>query len=193
MKRLSLVFLIACAIAARAQTPSPSASATPATASRTPIWRCDLPGGTYEVALRAIVSVSMHEYVVAGVARVNELNIDTGGNMAARFYYLEPTAAKSPTGIGQSAIDRASDLAKEIGQRAGADQIWERGVKSYPTTTHAHTIEYRVESDDQLKQIFSSAQQAFESGKTGSYEAPAATPPLKMSLATCGACPSRDS
>ncbi|MBA3962983.1 MAG: hypothetical protein H0X40_13945 [Chthoniobacterales bacterium] len=172
MRRLLLLLLLTLDVSARGQTPSPSASATPATVSRTPIWRCDLPGGTYEVALRAIVSVSMHEYVVDGVARVNELNIDTDGNMAVRFYYLEPIAAKSPTGIGQSAIDRASDLAKEIGQRAGADQIWERVVKNYPTTTHAHTIEYRVESDDQLKQVFNSVQQAFESGRSGSYQPP---------------------
>jgi hypothetical protein len=174
MKRLLFLFLLVFAISTRAQTPAASttASATPATASRTPIWRCDLPGGTYEVALRAIVSVSMHEYVVDGVARVNELNVDTDGNMAVRFYYLDPTAAKSPLGVGQSAIDRATELAKELGQRAGADQSWERVVKNYPTTTHAHTVEYRVESEDQLKQIFSSAQQAFESGKTGSYQSP---------------------
>jgi hypothetical protein len=171
MKFASIVFL-ALAVTMRAQTPSPTESPSPTPTSRLPIWRCELPGGTYEVALRAIVSVSMHEYVVDGVARVNELNIDTQGNMAARFYYLEPTAAKSPLGVGQSAIDRISDLAKEAGQRVGAEEIWQRVVKSYPTTTHAHTIEYRVESEDQLKQIFTSAQGAFESGKSATFTPP---------------------
>jgi hypothetical protein len=171
MKFASIVFL-ALAVTMRAQTPSPTESPSPTPTSRLPIWRCELPGGTYEVALRAIVSVSMHEYVVDGVARVNELNIDTQGNMAARFYYLEPTAAKSPLGVGQSAIDRISDLAKEAGQRVGAEEVWQRVVKSYPTTTHAHTIEYRVESEDQLKQIFTSAQGAFESGKSATFTPP---------------------
>ena len=135
-----------------------------------PYWRCELPGGTYEVAIRAIISVSSHEYIVDGAARVNEVNVDTQGNMAVRFYYLEPSAAKSPVGVGQSAIDRISDLAKEAGQRVGADKVWERVVKTYPTTTHAHSIEYRVESEEQLKQIFISAQGAFESGVTATFK-----------------------
>lgn len=175
MKRWTLLIFLALASIARAQTPTPSATASP-TATPNPrvqIWRCDLPGGTYEVAVRAIVSVSLHEYVVDGAARVNELNLDTDGNMAVRFYYLEPTAAKSPVGLGQSALDRATDLAKEVAGRAGADQVWERVVKSYPATTHAHTVEYRVESEEQLKQIFASAQRAFESGKSGTYLPPA--------------------
>ena len=166
------IILVAFAVATRAQSPSPTESPAPTPTSRLAIWRCELPGGTYEVALRAIVSVSVYEYVVDGVARVNEVNVDTQGNMAARFYYLEPTAAKSPLGVGQSAIDRISDLAREAGQRVGAEEVWQRVVKSYPTTTHAHTIEYRVESEDQLKQIFTSAQGAFESGKSATYTPP---------------------
>ncbi len=157
---------------AAAQTPTPSASATPP-ASRVPIWRCELPGGIYEVALRAIVSVSLHEYVIDGATRVNELNLDPDGNMAVRFYYLEPAAAKSPVGVGQSALDRASDLAKEAAGRVVDEQVWERVVKNYPTTTHAHTVEYRVGSDEQLMEIFTSAQRAFESGRSETYRPPA--------------------
>lgn len=173
MKFVAIIFW-ALAVAAQAQSPSPteSPSPTPTPTSRLPIWRCELPGGTYEVALRSIVSVSMHEYVVDGAARVNEMNVDTQGNMSVRFYYLEPMGAKSPLGVGQSAIDRIGDLAKEAGGRVGANKVWQRVVKSYPTTTHAHTVEYRVESEDQLKQIFSSAQGAFESGKSATFTPP---------------------
>ena len=170
--KFALLIFLALVAGVRAQTPSPADTPTPTPSARLPIWRCELPGGTYEVALRAIVSVSIHEYVVDGVARVNEVNVDTQGNMAARFYYLEPLTAKSPLGVGQSTLDRISDLAKEAGQRVGADEVWRRVVKSYPTTTHAHTIEYRVESEDQLKQIFSSAQGAFESGKSAIFTPP---------------------
>jgi hypothetical protein len=170
MRQWILPVLLFLASAAQAQTPAPSATPTPT--AHIPIWRCELPGGSYEVAIRAVVSVSMHEYVVDGAARVNELNIDTDGNMAVRFYYLEPTAAKSPVGLGQSAIDRATDLAKEAAGRMGADQVWDRVVKNYPTTTHAHTVEYRIGSEEQLKQIFASAQRAFESGRSDTYHAP---------------------
>lgn len=145
--------------------PTSTAEATPTPEPLQRFWRCDLPSGTYEVALRSIVSVSRHEYIVDGVARVAEVNVDTQGNMAVRFYYIEPNTPKAPAGVGQSALDRMSDLAKEAAQRAGGDDIWKRVVKSYPTTTHTHTVEYRVESEDQLKKIFTSAQTAFESGR----------------------------
>lgn len=168
MKRWTLITLLALGATAFGQSPTPSSSGSPE-ASATPsslstIWRCDLPGGTYEVALRAIISVSRHEYVVDGVARVAEVNVDTQGNMAVRFYYIEPNNPKAPLGVGQSALDRISELAKEAGQRTGADDIWKRVIKSYPTTTHAHTIEYRVADEDQLKKIFTSVQTAFETG-----------------------------
>lgn len=169
MKRMALLILLAMELSAFAQSPSPAASSSP-DASATPavlsaIWRCDLPAGTYEVAVRAIISVSRHEFIVDGVARVTEVNVDTQGNMAVRFYYIEPNTPKAPSGVGQSAIDRASELAKEVAGRTGADDIWKRVIKSYPTTTHAHTIEYRVGNEDQLKQIFTSVQTAFESGQ----------------------------
>ena len=147
---------------------SPSASPTPDAPAK--MWRCELPGGTYEVAIRSIISVSTHEYVVDGVARVTELNVDTQGNMAARFYYLEPLTPKSPLGVGQSALDKASDLAKEIAARTGQDETWKRVVKNYPTTTHSHTVEYRLESEEQLKQVFSSVQNAFETGRGTSFK-----------------------
>ena len=165
-KWISLLLLVLIA-RAEAQTPSPSATPTP---SHIPIWRCESSAGTYEVAIRAIVSVSRHEYIVDGAARVNEVNIDTEGNMAVRYYYLEPLAAKSPLGVGQSALDRASELAKEAGRRVGAEEVWQRVVKNYPATTHAHTIEYRVGDEEQLRRIFSSAQEAFESGKSATLQ-----------------------
>jgi hypothetical protein len=157
--RLFVVFLLA-PMLALAQTPAPTATPD---ASRTPMWRCDLPGGTYEVAIRAIQAVSTHEYIVDGVARVTEMNIDTAGTMAVRFYYIEPLTPSSPVGIGQSTIDKVQDMAKEALGRVspGQQPVWEKVVKNYPTTTHAHTIEYRLDSKDQLQQLFNSAEQAF--------------------------------
>ncbi|MDQ2924692.1 MAG: hypothetical protein M3R43_03935 [Acidobacteriota bacterium] len=151
------------------QTPaaSPSATAVPAPPS---FWRCDLPGGNYEVNVHAIVSVSTHEYVVDGVARVREVNVDTQGNMAVRFYFIDQNVPKAPLGVGQSAIDRVSDLAKEATQRVGADDVWKRVVKSYPATTHAHTIEFRLGSDDEMNQILTSVRRSFETGRGGSIK-----------------------
>jgi len=157
----TLAALCVCHLLAFAQSPSPPASPTP-TPPHIPMWRCDLPGGTYEVAIRAILSVSTHEYIVDGAARVTEMNIDTPGSLAVRFYYIEPVISSSPLGIGQSTLDKVKELAEEAGERASAgDQPWQKVVKNYPTTTHAHTIEYRLDSKDQVQNLFNSADQAF--------------------------------
>src|ERR1700722_17857238 len=54
------------------------------------MWRCNLPGGSYSVALRSVVSVSSQQYLVDGHTQVTEVDIDTTGCALARFYYLEP-------------------------------------------------------------------------------------------------------
>jgi len=155
-----------------AQTPAASPAATPALNGKIPLWICVTPGGTYEVALRSMVSVSSCEYIVDNVARVNEVNIDTGGNMAVRFYYLQPMTPNSPLGLGQSTINKLQEVVTEAAQRTGQDEIWKKVVKNYPTTTHAHTIEYRVDSKDDLEKIFASAELAFRTGTPAAYVVP---------------------
>ena len=109
-----------------------------------------------------MVAVSTHEYVVDGVGRVTEMNIDTPGSMAVRFYYMEPLTPQSPVGIGQSTLDKVQEMAKDaMGRVQPGEPIWEKVVKNYPTSTHAHTIEYRLDSKDKLTQLFNSAEQAF--------------------------------
>ena len=158
-------------------TPSPAGSASPSPSSQTPafggrpqIWRCESAGGVCEVAVASIVSVSSHEYTVDAISRVVEVNVDTTGNMALRCYFIEPKAPEAPGGIGQSAIDRAKELAKDIAGRAGQDDITKRAAKTYPTTTHSHTIEYRLPSEDQIKKVMASASAAFHTGAGSSIK-----------------------
>ncbi|MEA3213291.1 MAG: hypothetical protein QOE70_6348 [Chthoniobacter sp.] len=160
MKSISLLLLlVVLAAPGMAQTPA----ATPApTANQTviPLFRAKLPGGNYEVAIRAIVAVTSHEYLVDGVARVTEVNIDTTGSLLARFYYIEPTTPNTPLGIGNAAIEQTQRLLKEAADKTGQD-VWKKVVKNYPTTTHARTVEYRVQSLEQLNKLYESAEQAF--------------------------------
>ncbi len=172
MKTFFLPFILLATIASAASAQNASPSPTPDTSGRVPLWICVTPGGTYEVALRAICSVSSCEYVVDNVARVNEVNIDTTGNMAVRFYYIEPVTPSSPIGLGQSTINKAQDLLNEAASRVSPDEPWKKVMKNYPTTTHSHTIEYRVDSKDALDKIFASAEQAFRTFKATSYVVP---------------------
>ena len=162
MKPLLVSLLFAAAPLLHAQTPAPGATPAPGTAM--PMWRANLPGGAYSVALRSIVSVSTHEYIVDAVARVTEVNIDTAGSALVRFYYIEPTTPAAPLGLGTATIEKAQELLQEGAERTGQD-VWKKVAKSYPLTTHARTVEYRLASKETLQKLFDSAESAFRLGK----------------------------
>jgi len=128
-------------------------------------WRGELPGGVYMVSLPTVASVSTHEYVVDGVARVTELTVATNSAVVARFYFLEPMVPKSPIGLGQSVIDKVQQRGEEAAGRTGVEEIWKKVVKNYPLTTHAHTVEYRVDSVDQIKRLQKSLEDAWRNNR----------------------------
>ncbi len=142
-----------------AQTPNQPPTTTETT-SNIMLFRAKLPGGTYEVAVRSIVAVTSHEYLVDGIARVTEVNIDTTGSLLARFYYLEPVQPNSPLGLGQATIDKAQEILKQAAEKTGQD-VWKKVVKNYPTTTHARTVEYRLVEKADLNKIYEAAEEAF--------------------------------
>lgn len=151
----------------RAQEASPAPSPTGTTATGPAgFWRCELPGGTYLVALRNIQSVSTHEYVVDSAARVTEVTVATASSVEARFYYLEPMVVKSTSAAVPASLQtlqqRVQDTAKE---RAPIEPVWEKVVKNYPATTHAHTVEYRIGTKANLQQIYTSLEQAWTTNK----------------------------
>jgi hypothetical protein len=170
MDALKLLRLAAFAIAA------PLASVMAQQTSPTPdqvrrgIWRAELPGGEYIVLLSAINSVSLHEYVVDGAARVAEVNISTSGSQLARFYFIEPYPPKPPVPAGQTVLSALDNKVNEVSARLGTDEIRTKVVKSYPTSTHAHTVEYRLVDRDSLNKLFDSIEEAWLNGRAGSFK-----------------------
>lgn len=125
-------------------------------------WKAELPGGTYLIAHDSINGVSSQEYVLDGAARVTEVNISTSGVMQPRFYYIEPLTPKVPSSAGQSTTDRAKSALEEAASRViPGDPVWAKVVKEYPTTTHAGTIEYRLETKDQIKRLYESLERSW--------------------------------
>lgn len=172
---LTLAFTLALTLleaTAQAQSLSPASSPTPLSGGGQPVWRCELPGGIYEVAVDSIVAVSSHEYLVDAAARVTEVNVDTTGTMTVRFYHLEPATPTSPLGLGQSTLNKVHELAHEAAERTGQGDLWRKVVKNYPATTHARTVEYRVESKEQLQKIFESAETAFRFRRNTTLKVP---------------------
>ena len=160
MKRFllaSLCALLPFGLSAQDATPTPTPSPNRG------IWRADLPGGTFVVALSSITSISSHEYVVDNAARVTEVTIGTSGAVVARFYFIEPNIPDAPSGIGQSTINFVQEKLQEGADRSGTD-AWKKVVKSYPATTHAHTVEYRLDSKTALQKLQKSAETAWLRG-----------------------------
>lgn len=137
---------------------------------RKEVWKAEMPAGDYIVRLTSITSVSMHEYLVDGTAKVAEVNIGTRGSELVRFYFIEANAPSAPNGIGQSGIDKVKEKIQEGSERLGTDQMWQKVSKNYPTTTHAHTVEYRVGSKEVLLKLFKSVEDAWLKGTGGTFK-----------------------
>lgn len=138
------------------------------TAEEAPIskrfWTVSLPGGEYTVALDRISSVSIHEYVLDLNNIVTEVVVDTNGRALARFYHVRSVLEDVGSGAGGRIVERGKEIVERAGQRTGTNAA-DLPPKSYPTTSHAGMIEYRLKNLNDLKAIFHSAQGAWESGQ----------------------------
>lgn len=124
-------------------------------------WKASLPGGEYLVSLKAITSINKHSYVLDGTLLVNEVNIDTTGRSLVRFYYIEPITSQTNFDPLKRLENRAKELRNQGRARTGLT-IDEMAQKQYPTTTHSHTVEFRVLSERRLATLYRSIQKAWE-------------------------------
>lgn len=127
-------------------------------------WEASVPGGHYMVALDRIANVSMHQYALDGSLVVHEVTVDTTGRALARFYYIEPISESMNRNEVSRVVDKGRQLIERAGQRLGSD-VHNMVQKSYPTTTHAGMIEYRLLDMRDLSALYGSLRRAWESGK----------------------------
>ncbi len=138
-------------------------------ANRKRRWQANIRGGRYIVRLDAITSISQSSYVLDGNLIVTEVAIDTTGNSLARFYHIEPVT-ESASGTLGTVTKRARELGRRAAKLTTAEKIARMAQKNYPATTHAHTIEFRLDSKAELNALFTSASTAWDSGKGRSLE-----------------------
>lgn len=131
-------------------------------------WQARMSGGHFMVAIDRISSISRHEYVLNGNALVDEVTVDTIGQALARFYFIRPltdSMSGSQTGAAAARIaGRAEELLNRGAAVAGTN-VQDKVMKTYPDTTHARTIEYRVHSAEALGALYNSVRTAWERGK----------------------------
>lgn len=132
------------------------------------MWDCSLPSGNYLVALENISSVSMHSYLVKEVPglRVWEVDVAEKGSVVARFYAFE--SVQTPGGAGQAALDRANASAGSIADKANIEKAW-LSVTKDAGSTHAHTVDFRVDTVGNLDLLHMSARETWQSGKSGAF------------------------
>lgn len=131
-------------------------------------WEANVGGGQFLVELSRITSVSMHRYVLDGSLLIDEVTIDTNGQVPARFYFIQPiTNEMRGSGLGSAAAnltDRGQQLLNRASEVSGSS-IQDMVQKKFPLTTHTKQIEYRVMSKQALNSLYQSAKRAWTSGR----------------------------
>ena len=138
-------------------------------------WDCSLPGGNYCISIGKITSVSMHQYIVktptqtasaaALPTRVYEVNIATDVALVTRFYYIESATDGGSLSTVKTGLDRLNQVADQAAERTGTAKYWQMVQKDYPLSTHAHTVEYRLESMDDLNRLYGSVKRSWLTGR----------------------------
>lgn len=125
-------------------------------------------GGELMVQIDRIGAISKTQYVIDGGVLVTEVTIDVlGGQSLTRIYHLAPMT-QSATGGAAAVAGKVVERTREVLDQASKQ--WGRPVhemvqKSYPTTTHAHTVEFRVLELEDLDALYGSLRSAWVSGK----------------------------
>lgn len=177
------LFLTLCSVAllqgglastASAQTNTPSTSATDEVDSNPQFWQASFGnGGHYLVKLGAIISASKHEYISDAAARVVEVTIGTSSEVVARFYFFEPVLRDTPIAAGQMLLNRAEEVKNQVATRVAPSAGKLQVVKNYPTSTHAHTVEYALQTEAALGSLYNSLMAAIHTGRGRTWKEPA--------------------
>ena len=136
--------------------------------TRDGLWDGRMKGGNYIVRCNSIIALSKHEYVADGVARVVEVNLTLSSSQIVRFYFLEPVKVESGSNLvnaGTQAVERAKGLFEQAAGRVSPTLTEPKVVKSYPASTHAHTVEFVLKDEARLNSLFQSLERGFRSGQ----------------------------
>lgn len=136
--------------------------------TRDGLWDGRLKGGNYIVRCNSIIALSKHEYVADAVARVVEVNLTLSSSQIVRFYFLEPAKMETNSNLvnaGTQAVERAKGLFEQAAGRVSTTLTEPRVVKSYPASTHAHTVEFVLKDEARLNSLFQSLERGFRTGQ----------------------------
>ena len=130
-------------------------------------WTGNFASGQIMVNIHKIASVSQQKYLLDGQVIVYEVSIDVDGNALTRIYYIELLAESSSISAVGTAVSRAKSVFGNAQDKAtNGNMDMETTVsKTYPGTTHSHTIEYRVATLDEINLVYKSLTNALQRGQ----------------------------
>lgn len=177
--RLSLSLLaVALGTAGAVAQSAPSAADTQASAemrqSQGSYWSVCFGGSADKnpfamVKINTITSLSRQRYLLNGTMSVWELVIDTTGNNSIRIYYIDTPGSKAGAAGDLASKMPGLSYARENMGLNGAECV----TKTYPESTHTHTVEYRVLNLDALKRIQKSLMRSMATGRGDTLMLPA--------------------
>lgn len=129
-------------------------------------WEANIRGNHYIINSSRITSIGKQEYMAEGV-KISEVTITSSSSAIARFYYIELAGKSSSLNGVSNSISRLEQLTNGVADRAGIDPYIV--IKNYPTTTHAHTIEYRLQNLSSIEQLYKSALKSLKTQTNGSF------------------------
>ena len=128
-------------------------------------WQGSINGGEIMVAVDRIGAISKTQYLLDGGLLCTEVVIDTlGGQSLTRIYHVVPASEAVAANAATKIVDRAKEVLDNNAARTGS-KLHELVQKSYPATTHAHTVEFRVMQLQDLEALYASLKSAWTSGK----------------------------
>lgn len=113
------------------------------------------------VRLNTLTSVSKQRYLLNGTMNVWELVIDTTGNNTIRIYCID--AGDKAKSVTESSFRKnvGAAISRNVGVLDGSECV----TKTYPESTHAHSVELRVKSLDTINKIQESLMKAMQTGR----------------------------
>lgn len=143
-----------------------------------PTWHTTVGKSEYVVSVNSITSVALQNYDMdfqGQTVPIVELNIETCGGAAARFYFIDekgnnagtnsPVAPISLNGVKLTPTQEVQAHIKELQDAAKGNPIMaidssvnedNKVVKKWPEGTYAKTFEFRLNSEADIRKLYSS-------------------------------------
>ena len=122
------------------------------------------------VPLADVEFIGKQNYIVDGNIEVTEVTASMRSKTFLRFYFIKEIEGAAWQRLANEAARVDDLLSKHTGQMNVTPSMQSprnsKVVKNYPVTTHAQTVEYRLQKKEEVEELYTSLRDAFFTYKT---------------------------